>query len=967
MLKKKMELPVQLRCAIALIVLTILGFLGNYFSLSLFFGVNIIFGSIFILIIIQIFGPFWGTAAAVISSSYTFVLWNHPFGIIVFTCEALFLGLVLKKKNINMVLVDTLYWVLIGAPLVYFLYKGLYMNMDNEQILLVILKDALNGTLNALFATLIITVLPIRKWIFPLERKRAIPLNHMLFSLVVGCVLLPALSISILQGNDKFKRVHEQTRAALKTQAFNISNVIDTWYKERMKAFSLIADNPDFYSEVENSRLQEHITLIHKTFSDFHTLFVADDRGTTVAFSPTVNEAGESTIGLNFSDRAYFIELKEVQRPIVSDVFVARGGVSLPIVTLNVPVMREEKFAGIVTGGVDLEQLSKLIDIRSENPDTIITIVDRKNNVIASNDSNIKVMEQFTYLYENCIDEGSGYFRLIPDKSRLPSMQRSKRTFFAYEKELNDIIGWRIIQQVPFRTYQQNLEDYYIRNFLIIFFLMLVAFLFAYVLGKLFTDPIAMLAEATTRLPGKLTSQTNIKWPRSAIQEIETLIGNFRATAVVLKKLVGRDSLTNLPNRLLFKERLDEALSIARKSGRKLAVIFIDMDRFKSINDMFGHAIGDMILKEAARRLQNSAGKDCTLCRIGGDEFILLMPEIMVAEDAAGACQRILNAMQRPYEISGYKLEITTSMGIAMYPDDSDSGESLLKNSDIAMYHAKGLGKNNYQFFSPLMNGPALKKLTMENKLRGALRNGEFMLYYQPQVDINSREVIGMEALIRWKNPELGFVPPDEFIPLAEETGLIVQLGEWVLRTACAQNKAWQDLGYRPIPVSVNISVCQFLRQGFIKSIVSALDQTGLHPQWLELEITESIIIKDIELTNSLLDTLNNLGIKVSLDDFGTGFSSLGYLKNFKIDTLKIDSSFIKDIEHSDADAAIVSTIITLARNLKLNVVAEGVENKDQLRYLEEQGCDKIQGYFFSRPLPPQECVGFLKKEAPGA
>jgi diguanylate cyclase (GGDEF)-like protein/PAS domain S-box-containing protein len=434
------------------------------------------------------------------------------------------------------------------------------------------------------------------------------------------------------------------------------------------------------------------------------------------------------------------------------------------------------------------------------------------------------------------------------------------------------------------------------------------------------------------------------------------------------------DALTGLPNRTLFKDRLGQVLPQAKRHRKIVAAMLIDIDRFKYINDTLGHTIGDLLLQGIAQRLTNSVRKSDSIARhcgdpinplvsrMGGDEFIISLSELTRIEDAAHIAMRIIESLSEPFMVDGHEIFVTASLGISIFPNDGEEIDTLLKNADIAMYHAKDQGRNNFQFYSASMNSVSLERLTMENKLRKALEREEFVLYYQPQLELSGGKIIGIEALIRWKNPEMGLVPPGQFIHLAEETGLIVPLGEWVLRTACAQNKAWQNAGYPPLRISVNISGRQFRQKDLGDTVSRIVHETGMDPQHIELELTESIIMKNEEETIKTLYALKDLGLNLSIDDFGTGYSSLSYLKRFPIDSLKIDRSFIRDLTTNADDAAITRAIIAMAHSLKLRVVAEGVEEEKQIEFLREEGCDEMQGFFFSPPVPAEAFIGLIQE-----
>jgi diguanylate cyclase (GGDEF)-like protein/PAS domain S-box-containing protein len=422
------------------------------------------------------------------------------------------------------------------------------------------------------------------------------------------------------------------------------------------------------------------------------------------------------------------------------------------------------------------------------------------------------------------------------------------------------------------------------------------------------------------------------------------------------------DALTSLPNRSLLNDHLDMAIAVAKRSQTQLAIAFLDLDRFKVVNDSLGHHAGDLLLKIVSERLKSCIRESDIVSRLGGDEFVILLNGIQEPNEAALVAQKVVEAIAIPFMLDGNEVNIGTSIGIAIYPDNGLDHPTLIKNADAAMYHAKENGRNNFQFFSSAMNDKAFERLTLENDLRRAIKNEEFFLHYQPQIDVLTGKVVGAEALVRWQHPEKGLVPPNDFISLAEKCGLIVPIGEWVLKTACAQNITWQKEGLDPVLIAVNISAQQFHQKNFKESIMQILGDTGLDPHLLELEITESAVMKNAESMLETLRSLKEIGLHLSIDDFGTGYSSLSYLKHFPINKLKIDRSFVKDITDDSNNNAIIETIINMGHNLKLKVIAEGVETAEQLAILKELMCDEIQGYYFSRPISPQDFVAFARK-----
>ncbi len=429
-----------------------------------------------------------------------------------------------------------------------------------------------------------------------------------------------------------------------------------------------------------------------------------------------------------------------------------------------------------------------------------------------------------------------------------------------------------------------------------------------------------------------------------------------------IQYLATHDALTGIPNRAKFSRMLNLAIESARRRDGKFAVLFVDLDRFKTINDSLGHALGDKLLKETAARLGQVLRSNDVVARLGGDEFVVLMEGISEIELVRAAAHGILSAVAQTIDLMGHECRVTASIGISMYPADGHDEQSLMKNADIAMYRAKDEGKNNYRFYSRDIMGRAIERLMLETGLRHALERNEFFLHYQPKQNLATGRITGVEALLRWNHPELGNLSPSQFIPLAEDTGLIVPIGKWVLETACAQNMAWQREGLLPIGVAVNLSARQFADENLLKDIASALQATGLTPELLELEITESMVMQNTEQAIKLLAAIKRMGVRLAIDDFGTGYSSMAYLKRFPIDTLKIDRSFIREIPKNAEDNAIAEAIISMGKALGLTVVAEGIETPEQETFLRNHGCDETQGYFFSKPIAPDEFSELLRQ-----
>jgi len=425
--------------------------------------------------------------------------------------------------------------------------------------------------------------------------------------------------------------------------------------------------------------------------------------------------------------------------------------------------------------------------------------------------------------------------------------------------------------------------------------------------------------------------------------------------------LAHNDSLTDLPNRRMFTILLERGIAQARRYNRELAVMFVDLDRFKNINDTLGHGAGDQLLQETSKRLIGCLRASDTVARLGGDEFVILLSEIASAADVETVASNVLQAINRPLTLAGHEIRISASIGVSVYPSHGDSDELLMKHADVALYRAKGDGKNTFRVFAEKMNSQSFERLALESSLRLAYERSEFQIYYQPKLVVGANRMTGMEALLRWQNPDLGVVSPAKFIPIAEETGLIVLIGKWVLRQACVQNVAWQKAGFPKLSIAVNLSPRQFTDEHLLSDVTSILAETGLDPELLELEITEGMLMQNTERSIEVLSALRTIGVKLAIDDFGTGYSSLAHLKRFPLDIIKVDRSFIRDLEDSAADRGIAEAIIAMGKALGLKVIAEGVEKKEQLDFLEAHACDEFQGFYFSKAVSAAEFTLLLE------
>jgi len=536
---------------------------------------------------------------------------------------------------------------------------------------------------------------------------------------------------------------------------------------------------------------------------------------------------------------------------------------------------------------------------------------------------------------------------LVNDKQEILTVNRQFELMFGYDRA--EIVGRNMAMLIPPRfIHHQEYSEAYIRNPKIRRFGQGGEFYACRKDGSEFPMEISLSPLETPE--GLIVS--------AAVRDI-TERKRYEAQ---LEYQANHDGLTGLPNRNLLVDRLNQALLYAERHQRQVAVLFVDLDHFKVINDSLGHDMGDRLLKIVVERLMTCVRVNDTLARQGGDDFVIVLSDLAEGEDAATVAQKIQLAVNRPVAIDTHTFEISCSIGISLYPKDGNDVQTLLKNADGAMFRVKEQGRGAFQFFTDELNERVVARMTMERCLRRALENGELSVHYQPQVDLANGRMIGIEALLRWQTPELGMVSPARFIPLAEETGLIIPIGEWVLKTAGMQNRLWQNAGLSPLTMAVNLSPRQFWHPGLIGTVTQVLHDSGLEPRYLELEITEGMVMRDVESAMAMLHALKGLGVQLSMDDFGTGYSNPSYLKRFPFDKLKMDISFVREVTTDPGSAAIAKTIIALAHNLNLGVIAEGIETEGQLSYLRTHGCDEMQGFYFSRPLPAHELEQLLRE-----
>ena len=773
-----------------------------------------------------------------------------------------------------------------------------------------------------------------------------------LINLLIVCILLGAMFVTARMTLSELSRERYQSITA--TVASNLSEQVANVYNYMMETEYAVLSNKHLRTgspdELDHDLDEISINPLIDSVS------VADATGYVLASFPNNSEYRP---GEYMGYTGYFQKAVQQRWTYISDVLMSVNG--QPIIVICIPLRDERgEFKRVVSLTLNLDE-NRFLHTLFQNVDLgasgYVYIIDKNGRILSHPDK--------SYIGTNGV-QNEAIQALIKDKqagsAQVTTPQGEMYASYSYSSKL----GWGIVAQVSveetFMAFYAFRKSLYILTVLMFIPLSVLTFLYA----RQIIRPLRDLYEAVDQVAKGDYEQYLDVSDKSEIGRIShrfnEMIRFIREAKDKIQYQALHDPLTGLPNRAFLQERLMRKIEEARENDQQVAVMFLDLDRFKYINDTLGHTVGDRCLKEVALRIESCLLKRDLLARVGGDEFVVLLPGFTSFAEIEHIPPQILSVFEEPFVIDGLDLYMTTSIGIALYPDDGADLESLIKNADMAMYRAKEHGRNNYQLHTAAMNNAAAERMTIETNLRKALERGELQLYYQPKVDLQTHRVIGMEALIRWKHPEWGMVSPAKFIPVAEDTGLIVPIGDWVLRNACAQNKSWQNEGWPPLRVSVNLSALQFQRPHLAQQVAGVLAETGLEAEWLEIEITESLLMQNTEAIITTLEELKELGVHLSIDDFGTGYSSLSYLERFPIDSLKIDQSFVRPIQDEDSDALIAKAIISLGHSLNLEVIAEGVETVGQLEFLRSQNCDTVQGYLISEPIPPEEFVEVLRR-----
>jgi diguanylate cyclase (GGDEF)-like protein len=723
------------------------------------------------------------------------------------------------------------------------------------------------------------------------------------------------------------------------------SEFIGNWFMERMKEIEVYANTPIVRTMDWNNiepYLKQEVTKKLDVYDHFMIANPSGNYDTTLKRNVA-----------NANDRDYFKAAME-GKTVVSDPVISRAN-GKPVTVVAAPIIDSNgTVQGIMAGTINLIKLSKIIDnLKYNYPNSYSYIVDKNGLVLAHQNEEYIMKENITVnsgiVNDNTINISS---EILKNNEGANISTINNVTSMNYYHIIPNTDGWKLVIKIPVDYWHTPIRYATTRLIIIGLFGLVIASALGLLISKSISTPIIKLKEVFTKASaGDLTVRSEI----NADDEIGDAARSFNRMMDTITRLTYYDSLTLLPNRMMFKSNLDTELEKAASENRKLAIMILDIDKFESINNTLGHSAGDKLLKSLAERISYLTDRDYIVSHMGEDRFSVLFKDFEHKNEIIKLANAVREIIKQPWLVDEHRFYITACVGISFYPEDGESSDSLFKNAFSAMQKAKRKGRDNYQLYEPSLNARLIEQLNLDSSMHHALDNGEFSLHYQPQVNTASKEIIGCEALLRWNHPELGMISPLQFIPISEANGLIILIGRWVLYTACMQNKLWQDLGRKPIFISVNLSAVQLIQEDFIDMVSDVLKETGLAPEYLELEITESVAVKNHEHITIILEKLKEMGVRIALDDFGTGYSSLNYLKDFAITTLKIDRSFICDINENPKNSAIVSTILALGQNLKLNITAEGVETKEQYEILRNQNCNIIQGYYFSKPLPNNE------------
>ncbi|NPA40866.1 MAG: EAL domain-containing protein [Aquificae bacterium] len=935
----------------------------NLFGLPLFFdSLNILLGGTFVYFALEAFGFTYALITALVLGVQRILLYQDPLGGVFVPVELIGVFVVKALFKQNIITSGWVFWTFFGWIL-YASFASSFLGMNMEVSILLSFKEAVNSLINITLGSMTYIL-----YSYYISKERRISYADILFVFLAGTAIIPMFLKSVYQAKSEERYMISTVRHDIEIISKNVSESVLYWLDIHLNAVRELANRLVIWGPKNKEQLQKETEAIRRAFREFHACYIADQNATAITFYPEINPKGKYMIGTNFNYRPYYRDVKKTLSHTFTEVFIAKFALK-PVVGIAVPAVDNGKFLGYAYCGLRLDRLERIVKEFSLKEGAYITLVDKHGRVIVSNMESLKPMEKFRR--GNFLMQYGDLTLEIKDvegeKSHPIRLEKYLHSYFYKQQVLRRDVGWTVIMEVSLVPYMMNLFDRLSFNFVLIYIFAFLAFLLSKFLSSVSTDPVMKLSQAISTLSKTLERRPHIYLPKTNIVEVVKLTESFEDMAKKvldymeeLRKMAYFDPLTGLPNRALLRDRIESAISRAKRNGTKVAILFIDLDYFKTVNDTLGHDVGDYILQQVANRLRSVFRETDTVARFGGDEFVAVIPDVKDVNSVIQIAERVLKVFETPFDAGGEEVFLSASIGITLYPDNGTTATELIKNADMAMYKAKE-EKNNFAFYTEELNEKAVEVLTLKNKLHKALDRGEFVLYYQPIYSIEKLRLEGMEALLRWNSPEEGLVPPDKFMSVLEELGLIKEVGRWVLEEAFKKSKEWgAEYG---LFINVNISPKQFSDRNFIKNVLETAQRVGAENKKIVLEITETSLMKNPDESVRILKRLKSKGFKIAVDDFGTGYSSLSYLKKLPLDIIKIDMTFTQNMVTNKVDRSIVSAVIKLSKSLGLKSLAEGVERREQLNLLKDMGCDLVQGYLFGKPMPEEEAKKVIIKE----
>ncbi|HXB54124.1 MAG TPA: EAL domain-containing protein [Vicinamibacteria bacterium] len=921
-----------------------------------------VFGGAAVMVCFVSLGTGPGLMAALISLLHLLAPRNAAaLATLVYVVEA-WAACLLYRRYGSLVFAVTAFWFSAGFILDLVVYGGM-VGLTQDFLTLLFIKQVFNGILNALIAEAVLRLPGVRLWLPARDSILPASLKQYVFNRVVFVVMIPALALAMLFTRTAYQGHILQAQAREQHAAQELRTGLREFLLGRATAIGGLARRLETDGAAQRVAAQSRLDHFRQERPEFQSLSFTNAQGVEVAGSAPSGPFGGALDEVTRS--LIFKEARAEGRTIYTSLAAGpHGGRENPepLLIVTEPLLDGQgRFRGTISGTLGQAAFAPLLASVRAHPDEIVTLFDQDYNVIFSSDPHRRAGDSLKgYPPVEDLSGPARSFAYFPrPDGTLESELAINLRHASFQRDT--LSGLGALVDLPARSLHRDMMPtaYRILLFLVLTLLLLYAVVTRF--ARRVSEPLLAINGAANDIAaGRFPVEASLEGlARNPIEEIQSVAFHF---LTMRDALAYRDTLTGLPNRQLFLDRLGLALVQARRSREGLAVLYLDLDRFRLVEDSLGHATGNELLRIVAERLQSSVREGDTVARLGADEFVVLVRQVNHGEDAARVARKLLDGLRPPFVVQARELMVTGSVGISFYPSDGEEAETLLNAAHMAMHRAKSEGWDTYRLYTAAMNDRALEQLALEVALRKAVGQGEFVVHYQPLLDLRSGRVEGAEALVRWQHPSLGLLGAHQFISLAEASGLIVSIDSWVLRTACARAVAWRRQGWPHLRVEANLSARQFQQRDLVDEVTRCLQDTGLPAEALEIEITERIAMQDVARSVEILRALRRLGVRISLDDFGTGYSSLSYLKTLPVDTVKLDQSFVRDITTDPGDAAIATAVIAMAHSLDLRVVAEGVETREQLSFLRDQGCDSFQGHLFSAAVPGDFIAGLLEQ-----